>query len=242
MIPTNVLRSRLLAFGTSLFALAAAASGASAQSLPPPSGFGLAPNPPPTIASPQQLLVNGGFESSGPYTVAPGEPWVRAGDMVLTPLPSRFDPYGIPHCGATVMATGGNWGGAYSSYAFAFQQITIPANAPHPVLALYLLTHSSVSPLSFFFANPDSVSVRIASGTSDRSPNTNFASTLATFTTWTETWNAWTRHGNYDLTAFRGQTVQVWIDSSIHTAPPSTTNFSIDDVAVWTQPPVVVGC
>jgi hypothetical protein len=157
--------------------------------------------------------------------------------MVITALPNLFDPYGSPHCGTRVLATGGNYGGGD---AFTFQQIAIPSTASQPVLDL--LVHSTVPVRWFFLGISDSLTVQIASGTQTGLPSQNFLATLATFNTWNTCWNTRTYAGNYDLSAFRGQTIQVWLRSSVVTSPPYTTNFSVDDVRLWTYAPLYLDC
>jgi len=193
------------------------------------------------LGTASQLLVNPSFENNlTNYVTMPGEPWVRAGDMVITHMPNIYDPYGMPYCGSYALATGGNWGGGN---AFAYQQVTIPASAPQPVLDLYLVVHSSLPAKWFFFGITDTVTILISSGTPSGAPNTNFVKTVASYDTWNTQWNTWLHEGYYDMSAFRGQTIQVWLQSRIVTVPQQTTNFAIDNVGLWTQPPnnVVTG-
>ena len=83
------------------------------------------------IGTPQQLLVNPGFENTT-FKVSRGEPW-RLSNMNLTQFPTNIDPSASAHCGSQAIATGGDWL-TYPMDGFMYQQVTIPATAPQPVL------------------------------------------------------------------------------------------------------------
>jgi len=254
-------------------ALVLPASGAAAQSAPctsfacnlPPIGF------PPPVPAGQQLLVNSGFEDeavASPFTFAAQiqqHGWERAGGLVIgtghangiCPGPNVFDPYVRPHCWSKALATGGNWGSAFSHASFGYQQVTIPANAAAPVLSFYLLVDSQAplyqstpfGPIPIWYGDPDRLTVSVRSSTVDYSPSQNVLAQLARYTLYdapapgftnvntglTFRNSGWLRKGDFDLSAYKGQTIQVWFDSWATMAPPTGTNFYVDDVQLLTS-------
>ncbi|MBA3946335.1 MAG: immune inhibitor A [Herpetosiphonaceae bacterium] len=151
-----------------------------------------------------QLIVNGGFESGT-------SPWVV----------SSSGGYGI-------VSTTRPHTGTYSAYLCGYnncsdtlyQTVSIPANITSASLSYwwYMSTHETQHPYDFMHAR-----VRSTSGT-----------TLTTLQTLNDgsSANGWFQ-ASYDLSAYKGQTVQIAFVSTNDTY--NTTSFFIDDVALNTH-------
>src|SRR6266568_9560825 len=85
-------------------------------------------------------LVNPGFEDTTPQTTPPHPGWIKSENAAFITSPH--------HSGVEALEVDtGLWGappfGPPQSYAY--QQVTIPADAPHPILRYFLDVRSSVT-------------------------------------------------------------------------------------------------
>jgi hypothetical protein len=216
---------RMLVPISALAALVALPGLASAQvAWPPAQPVG------PIFVATQQLLADTGFENTAVATtpITPSR-WVRAGAMVLSTT--------RPHCGARSLATGGSFGGG----GFAYQTVTV--TGAQPIISLYLDAITGLTSSSAV----DTLTLSIHNSTTTGLPGTTVLATLATFSNLDAPAATFARKGNFDVSAFRGQTVQVWltatINSEIATAQnlhPITTNFYVDDLTLWTESPLFI--
>jgi hypothetical protein len=191
-------------------------------------------------------LTNGGFEDNGPaanpfsfFDQIQQRGWERAGAMVIGTFRA--------HCGIRSLSTGGSWGGN----GFAYTQITIPANAPNPMLYLWLDVESRVAATSGVV---DTLKVIVDGGTGDFSPNPDFSfprtppAPLATFSNLDSVpgqgfvRKAIRLPATLNGSPIQGQSIQLWLISSINSwtsTQPMTTDFYIDDVTLWTDVPLL---
>ena len=184
----------------------------------------------------------------------PANPHVIAG-LGLAGGTLVYDARVGPYCGNNVLATGGTWDGPGGG--FTFQEVTIPANAPKPTLSFHLLVDSTVPTRSWngykylpiLYPDPDRITVSIMTSTGDAFPGQTLKQ-LATYTLydanpapdnlypsgWFGT-SGWLRKGDFDLSAYRGQTIQVMFNKHSTSGPLTTTNFYVDAVELWTSTP-----
>jgi hypothetical protein len=236
------------ALGACAALLIVPAAGASAQSCPPNQPFcSQNPpivNPPVAIIGHSIPLTNPGFEDTGvaaPFTFAnqiQQHGWERGGAMVLGTSRHR--------CGTHSLSTGGNWGGN----GFAYTQLTLPSDAYYPVLDLWLNVETR---LPSTWGVIDTLGIYVDSGTGDMSPNSHFVGSG----TWPVPIAVWS---NLDASAgrfvghevalptslngqpIRGQSIQLWLISTINSQissfgnnfNPTTTDFYLDDLSLWT--------
>jgi hypothetical protein len=160
------------------------------------------------------LVSNGGFEQSSSWTRWEG---ARYAD---TPR----------HCGARSMALG------EFGQTFIYQTVTIPTGTS-PILSFWLRVDSTVmAPTA-----DDTLTVSIHAPNSTLFPGTQLA-TVATFSNLDNTNGSFVRKGNYSLSPFAGQTIQLAFVVSAPGPAQGFTVFYLDDVSLWTGPHFEVPC
>jgi hypothetical protein len=218
---------RLAALSLLVSTVAVPATTASACPTDP---FCIQPNPPPVMLWPSQLLVNPGFEDTTPQTTPPHPGWIKSENAAFVTNPH--------HSGVEALEVDtGLWGPPPFGppQSFAFQQVTIPADAPHPILRYFLDVQTSVTGTSAV----DTLTVKIIPPQPNVFPPVFLLpTTLATHSNLNNTHGAWCRKGDFDLSAFRGQTVTLSFTALINSANPAATRFYLDDVELWTSPPL----
>ncbi len=179
---------------------------------------------------PSQLLVNPGFEDTTPQTTPPHLGWIKSENaaFITNPHHSGFE---------AIEVDTGLWGappfGPPQSYAY--QQVTIPIDASHPILRYFLDVQSSVAGANAV----DTLTVKIIPPQPNSFPPVHVIPTmLATYSNLDNTHGARCRKGDFDLSAFRGQTVTLSFTALINSANPAATRFYLDDVELSTSPPL----
>jgi hypothetical protein len=158
----------------------------------------------------QQLLTDPGFEGTTPSG------WIKT--------EGAFVSSNVHKCGSRSISLG------FLGNAFFFQDVAIPANATSPNLSYYLRIDSNVVSTSAV----DTLEVSIK--TAPPLPMTGSTlATLATYSNLDTTNSQFLRRGNFDLSNYKGQTVRVWFQGSFAQHVGQSTQFYIDDTALWTR-------
>jgi hypothetical protein len=183
---------------------------AAANPIQPVGPIALPPMPTLVAVVDQQLLTDPGFEGTTPSG------WIKTEGAFVTS--------NVHKCGNRSISLGalGN--------AFFFQDVAIPANATSPNLSFYLRIDSNVVSTSAV----DTLEVLIKTAPALPMTGTTLA-TLATYSNLDTTNSQFLRRGNFDLSNYKGQTVRVWFQGSFAQHVGQSTQFFIDDTAVWTR-------
>ena len=153
-----------------------------------------------------QLIVNGGFESGA-------SSWTASSGVITSD--------------ATQPAHAGTWKAWLDGYGAvhtdtAYQQVTIPSTVTSASLSFWLLVASSETTTTSAY-DTLKVQVRNSSGT--------VLATLATYSNLNK--GASYLQKTFDLTAYKGQTVQIYFEGTEDST--LDTSFIIDDVSLTTQ-------
>jgi hypothetical protein len=156
-----------------------------------------------------QVLTNGTFEVSQ-------APWVLAGAAFHTTTGN------YPHLGSGYIYLGG---GNYAQ-GIAYQTTRVPCNATTANLSFWLNVSSSETTATTAY---DRVFIEL------RDTSENLVATLASFSNLDSAApGVYTLRGNYNLAAYKGQTLR--LQFRVFTNPVLPTTFRIDDVSLlWTQ-------
>jgi hypothetical protein len=157
-----------------------------------------------TVASPSDLIANGGFEGTP-------SPWLLSGGAVRRGT-------GPAHGGTGSVELGGS-----SEYAGAgaWQVVTIPASASTATLTFWL--NITTAETKTTVADELSLQLRDPSGTP-------FTGTLATYSNLDKTSAGTYTQRSFDLLRYKGKSFRVFFQTNRDTSLPTT--FRIDDVSL----------
>jgi len=186
----------------------------------------------------QQLMVNSSFEDNTPQTTPPQPGWIKSENAAFV-----LNPH---HYGAQSLEVDLGIFGALPAgppQAFAFQDVAIPATAAHPLLRFYLDVQTSLTGTTA----TDTLRVTAAlppAPTNSFPPIVQIPTLLGTYSNLNNTHGGWCRKGDFDLSAYRGQTVRITFSSLINSAgsfnATGSTRFFVDDAELWTDAPLVI--
>jgi len=160
----------------------------------------------------QQLLANPGFEAG--FAGWGGTAWILQ--------PDRFMP--APHSGAFLATLPQFWDDQGAHPSAACQPVSLPAETPFIVLSFWEQLQTG-----FPLEARDTLSVQLRTGSSCEAPDSPPLATLDTLTN-LDSRNRWVRR-SYDLSAFRGQTLLLYIEGAINDQRCQT-SYWLDDIAI----------